>query len=43
MNTNPSSGRDWKVPRELIPFVAKCPPLLPSELEKDYHALFLLR
>ena len=40
MNNSPSTVRDWKVPRELIPFVAKCPRLLPGETEKNYHVLF---
>ena len=42
MNTSPTSGRDWKVPREMIPFVAKYPRLLPGESEKHYHALFVM-
>jgi hypothetical protein len=42
MDTNSPSSMDWKVPRAMIPFVAKCPPLLPGETERDYHALFVL-
>jgi hypothetical protein len=40
MHTNPTSGQVWDVPRDMAPFVAKCPRLLPGESEEDYHALF---
>jgi hypothetical protein len=40
MNNSPTLGMDRKVPKEMIPFVAKCPRLLPGETEKNYHALF---
>ena len=40
MYTNPTSGQAWDVPRNMAPFVVKCPRLLPGESEEDYHALF---
>jgi hypothetical protein len=42
MNNIPVASGDFKVPRELAPFIGKCPRLLPGESEQDYSALFRL-
>jgi hypothetical protein len=42
MNNALISAKDWKVPREMMPFVAKCPRLLPGESEDNYRALFVM-
>jgi hypothetical protein len=42
MNNIPVVSGDFKTPRELAPFIGKCPRLLPGESEQDYSALFRL-
>jgi len=37
---NPNSDKDMEVPKDIAPFVAKCPPLLPGESEAQYYSLF---
>jgi hypothetical protein len=40
MNATHNPGRDLEIPKEIAPFVTKCPKMLPGESEMDYWALF---
>jgi hypothetical protein len=40
VNKNTDPRRDMEVPKDIAPFVAKCPPLLPGESDMQYYALF---
>ena len=40
MNISFDPGKDMEVPKDIAPFVSKCPPLLPGELDTQYYALF---
>jgi len=42
MNNAPTLEKEWKVPREMVAFVAKCPRLLPGESEDSYRKLFVM-
>jgi hypothetical protein len=43
-NTNnaPTLETEWKIPREMVAFVAKYPRLLPGESEDSYRKLFVM-
>jgi hypothetical protein len=40
LNTIFNPTKDMEVPKNIAPFVAKCPPLLPGESVAEYEALF---
>ncbi|WP_051677733.1 hypothetical protein [Bradyrhizobium sp. URHD0069] len=40
MKKNLDPRRDMEIPKDIAPFVAKCPPLLPGESDMQYYALF---
>src|SRR6266849_2410869 len=42
MNNAPTLEKEWKIPREMVAFVAKCPRLLPGESEDSYRKLFVM-
>jgi hypothetical protein len=42
MNNARTLEKEWKIPREMVAFVAKCPRLLPGESEDSYRKLFVM-
>jgi len=42
MNNAPTLEKEWKIPREMVAFVAKCPRLLAGESEDSYRKLFVM-
>jgi hypothetical protein len=40
VNEDPTHLKEMEIPKDMAPFVAECPPLLPGESKEQYYLLF---